>query len=127
MWTVRQNDDYIRRKKTFEKKRPRELMAVLDNLDTVLKSLNGGLKLEQVRTFGFAHHEPQGVLAVDQKGGGHGTKLAQTRLYVYANPKTQVMDLITIGDKGSQERDIQTCKEFMQELLEKESTPHEQE
>jgi hypothetical protein len=112
MWPLETTSEYQRRHKRFEKKRRRELAAVLENLDTLVTGLKEGLKLEQVRTFGFVHHEPHGVLAIDQKGG-HGAKLAQTRLYVYPEPKRQVIDVITLGDKTTQESDIRFCSEFV--------------
>ena len=53
-------------------------------------------------------------MAVDQKGGGGN--LAETRLYTYADDATKVLYLILIGDKGSQTKDIQACREFVREL-----------
>src|SRR5438128_2504602 len=73
------------------------LAALLDNLDTVIVGLNSGLKIEQVRTFGFTHSEPHGVFAIDQKGG-HGQGLTQMRLYVYPDahdPAGPVVHVIT--------------------------------
>ena len=77
---LQNTDEYERRQKQYQKKHPRELMAVLDNLDTYHKTLNSGVKPKQA-IFGFIHAEPLDVVAIDQKGGG--AKLAQTRLYVY--------------------------------------------
>lgn len=124
MWKLEPSDDYARDHRRYEKKRPRELVAVTDNLDTFFETLKGGAKLPQIK-FGFIHPEPQGVLAIDQKGGGKS--LAQTRLYIFPDPKTQVIHLIALGDKGSQSQDLQTCRNFMQELRQKETEHHEQE
>lgn len=127
MWKLEPNTEYEKKHKRYERKHARELAAVLDNLDTVMKGLNGGLKIEQIRTFGFVHNEPHGVLAIDQKGG-HGAGLAQTRLYVYPDqsmPGAPVMHVITLGDKGSQAADIQFCSEFVLSL--RESQSHEPE
>jgi hypothetical protein len=125
MWTIDPGPEYARRHKRLEKKRPREVAAVLDNLDTIMNGLNGGLKLEQVRLAGFIHAEPHGVWAIDQKGSPHG-KLAQTRLYVYANPKTCVVHLITLGDKQSQTEDIKTSSNFVMQLREEEEKAQEE-
>lgn len=124
MWKMQQGAaDYGRSQKWFEKKKPRELAAVLDNLDTFIKGLNEyGLKLEQVRTFGFVHAEPHGILAIDQKGGGRG--LAETRLYVYPNQQTETIYLVTLGDKGSQSGDIELCRNFIAELRTHETGTH---
>ena len=95
------------------KKRPRETKAVHDNLDTFFNALIAGAKPQQIKA-GFIHPEPCGVLAFDQKGGG--PNLAQTRLYVYPNATTEILHLITLGDKNSQRDDIQNCKAFVAEL-----------
>jgi hypothetical protein len=115
MWTIQPSAEYERRQKRFEKKRPNELRAVLDNLDTMIMGLKDGLKLEQVSSFGFVHHEPLGVLAIDQEGG-HGAKLAQTRLYVYPDTGEKVTHVITLGDKGTQADDIEFAKQFVQSI-----------
>jgi hypothetical protein len=69
MWEIKATDEYEKRLKHYRKKRPRELAAVLNNLDTYYKALSGGTKPKQV-TFGFVHAEPSDVIAIDQKGGG---------------------------------------------------------
>jgi hypothetical protein len=124
MWKLTEpTDEYQRRCKRFEKKKLKQFVAVLGNLDTLLKALNEGLTLEQVATFGFVHSEPKGVLAVDQKGGA---KLAQTRLYVYPDRKAQLIHLLTLGDKGTQKGDIEFCSDYVDTLSKREKA-HEPE
>lgn len=113
MWKVEPTDEFERRLRQFEKKRPRELAAVLENLQRYQDALNDGGRLETIK-FGFIHHEPKGVKAIDQKGGGN--KLKQTRLYTYAYVKGQTLYLITLGDKKSQPTDIQQCNRFVDGL-----------
>ncbi len=113
MWEVETTDEYDRRHRRYQKKRPRELKAILNNLDTYFETLKSGVKPQNI-FFGFVHHEPNGVRAIDQRGGG-GT-LAQTRLYVYPDEEAKVLHIITLGDKSSQDGDIQTSKQFMVEL-----------
>lgn len=114
MWSVEPSDEYLRRHKRFEKKRPRELAAMLHNLDVFTQALQSGAKPQNAK-FGFVHVEPLNVLAIDQKGGGAG--LAQARLYVYAHTETLTVHLLTIGDKQSQSDDIAFCKEYVTGLL----------
>ncbi len=76
-------------------------------------ALNQGAKLEQIK-FGFIHSEPRGVLAIDQKGGGAGLK--QTRLYTYPHRASQLVHLVTIGDKDSPKADIKYASEFVHRL-----------
>lgn len=127
MYSLQPSDEFLRRQKRFDKKHHDELLAVLDNLDTFKKGLDGGLKLEQVRNFGFIHVEPQRVLAIDQKGGGHGAKLAQTRLYVYVDKINLVIYLLTLGDKSTQHEDIKFSCDFAKELHKEEEDSHGQE
>jgi hypothetical protein len=113
MWQVSPEDDYCRCHKWYEKKRSRELKAVLTNLDTFLTALQSGAKVQQIKV-GFLHPEPCGVLAIDQRGAKGS--LAETRLYVFPDDDTETLHLLTIGDKNSQAADIQRCKEFVEGL-----------
>jgi hypothetical protein len=124
MWVIETTEGYDRRHKTYQKKHPQELQAVLDNLDTYFESLKLGVKPLQIK-HGFMHQEPLGVVAIDQKGGGKS--LAQTRLYVYPETEREVLYLITLGDKRSQKDDIKTCQAFVDQLRKETRTPDEQE
>lgn len=124
MWVIKRTDEYHRRSARYERKHPRELGAVLDNLDTFLRTLNNDVKPRQAK-FGFIHTEPSGVLAIDQKGGGPG--LAQTRLYVYPDEACKVLWLLTLGDKQTQSQDIKNCKAFVPQLLKPEGASDERE
>ena len=113
MWKLAATDGYERRHKRYVKDHPRELQAVLDNLDTYVQSLQAGVKPPQIR-HGFMHAEPLGVVAIDQKGGGKS--LAQTRLYVYPDTETETLHVISLGDKRSQADDIANCRTFVNDL-----------
>ncbi|HXD87643.1 MAG TPA: hypothetical protein VN641_14200 [Urbifossiella sp.] len=86
---------------------------MLDNLDTYVSSLQAGGKPHQIR-HGFMHGETHGAIAIDQKGASGKPK--QTRLYLYADADTQLLYLITIGDKQSQREDNAACRELIVEL-----------
>ncbi len=123
MWVLETTDEFVRRHKRFEKDSPRELKAVLDNLDTYFQSLIAGAQ-PLARAFGFLHTEPHGVLAIDQKGGGKS--LAQTRLYVYPDQKKKVLHVITLGSKRLQRADVQYCREFVNSMRDEEGENDEQ-
>jgi hypothetical protein len=124
MWKLETSEEYQRRHKRYEKDHPRELQAVLDNLDTYFKSLEEGVKPLQIK-HGFLHNEPLGVVAIDQRGGGKN--LAQTRLYVYPDTETEVLHVITLGDKRSQKKeDIPTCRLFVQRLRKERQVTNEE-
>jgi hypothetical protein len=124
MWKLVETEEYGRRFKRYAKDHPRELQAVLDNLDTYFQSLLGGIKPLQIR-HGFLHPEPQGAAAIDQKGGGKN--LAQTRLYVFPDPGTETLHMITLGDKRSQKADIATCRAFVDDLRKEKEKADEEE
>jgi len=113
MWNTHADDEYLSRVQKWPKKYHREYASVHRNPGTFLAALNGGAKLEQIK-FGFIHREPQGVLAIDQKGGGQSLK--QTRLYVFPHKASEVVHLIALGDKESQKADIQCASEFVSQL-----------
>jgi hypothetical protein len=113
MWTINPSELFQRRQKRWAKKHLRELSATLDNLDTYLEHLHAG-EPPQLIQLGFIHHEPEGVKAIDQKGGG--PNLAQTRLYTFPDENTHTLHLITIGDKHSQKADLKDCKVYMRQL-----------
>ena len=115
-WSLETTDTYERRYKEYEKKHPNELVAVTNNLDTYFKTLNQCGHPLQVKA-GFIHDEPDGIKAIDQKGGGQKVKLQQTRLYIYPHHDTRTVHLLTMGDKASQRADIRFCRACVREEI----------
>ena len=117
-WKAVECDDYLKRKKDFNKKWPQEMMAIAANLATLFQSLNAGVKPEQLKNFGFVHSEPLGILAITERGVSKGTKPKAIRLYVYADQKTETAHLMLIGDKQPQNQahDIKMCKKYVEDL-----------
>ncbi|HEY3965717.1 MAG TPA: hypothetical protein VGM05_14260 [Planctomycetaceae bacterium] len=122
MWNLNPLSDVPKRLDRFKKKWAHEMTNVFDNLDTVVEALNAGTKAEQLKQLGFVHSEPFGVLAIDQRGPGKGSKLKQFRLYVFPEEDAEQLHLITLGDKDSQQDDIKQAKSFAQGLLQKKIT-----
>lgn len=117
MWVVRPLPDLSQRVAKFKKKWEHEVVNVFDNLDTVFKSLAAGTRPMQIKQLGFAHSEPSGIIAIDQKGKGKGAKLKALRLYIYPEESSHVLHVITLGDKDSQSEDIKESVRFVQGLL----------
>lgn len=113
MWQIEPTTQWQKDARFYEKKRPNELAAVMRNLERYLKQLNLAPNSRAVSA-GYLHPEPMGILAIDQKGGGGN--LQETRLYTYADDVTQVVYLITIGNKDSQAGDIALSKDFVETL-----------
>lgn len=115
-WFIEDTEVYQRRHSEYEKKHHNELVAVADNLDTYFKTLNRLGHPLQVKA-GFIHNEPDGIKAIDQKGGGQKVKLQQTRLYIYPDIDTRTVYLLTIGDKTSQREDIKFCRDYVKKVI----------
>lgn len=109
MWQLEPTDQFLKDQQWYEKKRPRELAAILTNLERYMKHLNGSPNSRSFHA-GYLHNEAHGVVAVDQKGGGVG--LQETRLYTYADDKNKVLYLITIGNKDQQSSDVEFSRIF---------------
>ena len=109
-WGLVESPLFAGRFRRYQKKHGVETKAVLNNLDTLLKALQAGVKPSLIQA-GFIHREPQGVIAIDQKGATG--KPRQTRLYIYAVEIESRLHLITIGDKNSQKRDIDDCRKYV--------------
>jgi hypothetical protein len=113
MWDYEPTDEFSRRVKRFAKDHPRELTAVMTNLDRVQKSLREGANPFHL-PLGCIHGEQRGVLAVDQKGGGKN--LMQARLYIYLDRDSKMIHVITLGDKGTQRADVKFSSDFVESL-----------
>ena len=112
-WVLEVSPFFAGRFRRYQKKHSNETAAVMNNLDTYLRTLNMGVKPELIQA-SFIHREPQGAVAIDQKGVKGSPR--QTRLYVYSFVASTTLYLITIGDKNSQKRDIQDCRQFVTSL-----------
>ena len=112
-WMLEESTIFASKFKKYQKKHPNETAAVMNNLDTYVKTLNAGVKPALIKA-GFIHRETQGVIALDQKGAKGSPR--QTRLYIYTYEINNTVFLITIGDKNSQKRDIDDCRSFMKSI-----------
>lgn len=112
-WLLVPTGKYERDCRHFEKKHPAELLAALRNLSAYIKALTEAGNPLQVKA-GFIHDEPNGIKAIDQKGGKG--KLRQTRLYIYPHVEAGRVYLLGIGDKSRQRADIVTCCEFVNHI-----------
>ena len=105
-------------KKIMEEWPDAKIIIVTSFLDDekVYPALEAGAKPQQI-VGRFVHPEPKGVKALIQGGSGGGRgKLVVTRLYIFPAEPSEILHLITIGDKQSQHRDIQFCIQFVDSL-----------
>lgn len=118
-WQVVECDDYLKRKREFNKKWPEEMVAIATNLATLFHSLNLGAKPEQLKSLGFVRSEPLGILAISERGVSKGTTPKALRLYVYPDEKTETAHLMLIGEKQpqTQSRDIKLCRKYVESVI----------
>jgi hypothetical protein len=113
VWKIENSGFFESRFKKFQKKNPSEAVAVMTNLETYLQSLNLSKSPLAVK-IGFLHHEPEGMKAIDQKGGGKN--LMQTRLYVFPDVDTSILHVMSIGTKQNQGGDIGECRDYVRSI-----------
>jgi hypothetical protein len=109
MWKIETTTCWEKGNKHYTKKHDLELAAVLRNLQRYMTLLNAAKNSKCVQA-GYLHHEPGGVVAIDQKG--LGPNLQETRMYTYADDQEKILYLLKIGNKDSQHSDIEYCKDF---------------
>jgi hypothetical protein len=113
MWETEPTTAWEKDEKHYAKKRPKELAAILNNIGRYVKLIAASKNSRAVQA-GFLHPEPMGIMAIDQKGGG--PNLEETRGYTYADDEKKVLYLITLGNKSSQNSDIELAKVFVTSL-----------
>ena len=112
-WNIEPTEKFERLYKKYEKKQYEELVAVLNNLDTYHETLQHVSNPFNI-TSGFIHHEPKGIKAIDQTKADR--KLKETRLYVYPDPETKTLYLLTLGDKRTQKEDLKFCIDYVKNM-----------
>ena len=122
MWRIETTTSWDKDHKHYDKKHDSELAAVLRSLQRYLVLLNASKNSKCVQA-GYLHHEPGGVVAVDQKG--FGAILQETRMYTYADDQKKIIYLLKIGNKDSQHSDIEYCKGFGGQISDKPGMPED--
>jgi len=114
MWTLENLDQFHGRFKKFAKKNPGETAQVMDNLIAYQVSLDSGVKPMQLTGLTFVRNEGTDVHAIDQKPLGKG--FIALRLYVHPEEETEIIHVITLGDKKQQPGDIKDARQYVVKL-----------
>ncbi|NLX25719.1 MAG: hypothetical protein GXY61_07140 [Lentisphaerae bacterium] len=91
----------------------------MSNLETYFQVLRTTNNVQAANQQPFVHPEPEGMVAIDQRGAKVDRKkgkLKAVRLYVYATVINQTLYLLGIGDKDSQKQDIETCRAKVRQI-----------
>ena len=119
MWQIEKAIGFESRFKKFSKKHEIEASAALSNLQTYLAVLKETDNLQSANELPFIHAEPEGMVAIDQRGATvdrKKVKMKATRLYVYAAVINQTVHLLGIGDKDSQKQDIRIFRKKVKRI-----------
>ena len=92
--------------KRYRKRHPSEVASCFVNLGLVLDRLNFGIPFQNVE-YGFLRSEGEGIYRIGQPGIPHAK---ETRLYIYVHIVGSKIYTLTIGDKDTQQDDINRCK-----------------
>ena len=117
MWELKEDFADVTRLARYAKKHRAEYAACFDNLARLHTALNCGLTLQEC-TFGFFGSEGMDVYRIAQTGIANAH---ESRLYVYAKITGNEIQVLTIGDKQSQQRDVQWCHTKVAEIRTQES------
>lgn len=91
--------------KHMAKCHPKEMASCLENLDQVCTELNGGKKIGDI-AFGFFRSEKKGLYRIGQTKVKSAHEL---RLYVFPDERTRTLRILCLGDKNTQQDDINLC------------------
>lgn len=117
-WTIKESADYAKAKRGFAKACRPEVNAVIANIATIIRALDAGSKVEQIKKEnGFVHGEyPLDIISIDQTGHGKKSKPKALRAYVWASMSEKVLYVMILGDKSEQENDVRTCVATVREI-----------
>ncbi|MDA0750102.1 MAG: hypothetical protein O2964_05250 [Verrucomicrobia bacterium] len=117
--TIKPVEGFEEKLKSFRKRYPREVSVLFHNLKRYVKAIEG---LSDIKSFraGYLHPEGNGIVAIGQSSADKRLgPLAETRLYIHIRIRNNTVLLLTIGDKRSQQKGIQTSKKHITELKRK--------
>ena len=98
--------------KRFSGKHPCEFDSLFANLEKIMRLLRSGNKIGGFRV-GFFRSEGEGVYRIGQTGV---VSAKESRLYVYPDEQNYVMHVLTVGDKDSQQSDINDSKQLVNQI-----------
>ncbi len=96
----------------FHANHPREYASLFNNLQKVVRLLDGGAKLGSFQ-LGFFRSEGEGVYRIGQTAVPYAK---ESRLYVMPEETSRTIFLISIGTKETQSEDINSSKEIAREI-----------
>lgn len=112
MW--QQSSEYAEKGviKRFVKRHPREAMSCFENLRDVVAALDAGGEPMRL-PFGFYSSEGSEVYRIGQTGVKHP---CESRLYIYSCVINTTVYVLTMGDKTTQQDDVNRAKAMVKTI-----------
>jgi len=98
--------------KKFSGKHSAEFDSLFANLDKIMRLMRAGNKIGGF-SVGFFKSEGEGVYRIGQTGVPNAK---ESRLYVYPDEQNKLIYVLTVGDKDSQQNDINESKELVRKI-----------
>jgi hypothetical protein len=96
----------------FAKKHAAEYDSLFANLEKIMRLLRAGSKFGSF-SVGFFRSEGDGVYRIGQTGV---RSAKESRLYVYPDAPKNIMYVLAVGDKDSQQDDINEAKRTVKQI-----------
>ena len=93
--------------KKFSKKHREEYVSMFANLEKIMNLLRNGQKIGGF-SVGFFRSEGEGVYRIGQTGVASAK---ESRLYVFPDEQNRIMHVLNVGDKDSQQEDVNEAKQ----------------
>ena len=112
MWYTEDREAIRSGFKRVSKNYPEEYTACFANLEKILTILNSGNKISGFKV-GFFRSEGDGLYRIGQTGVKDAKEV---RLYVYPDTESEMMYVLSMGTKESQQNDIKEAKKRIKKL-----------
>lgn len=117
MWEIADPDDeaYFAARKKLEQRHPIEFAEAFKHLKELCHLLNSGLSLREALSLKWVHHKYH--FGMKSLAGGGRKGQATLRLYVFPDQKSQTIVVLGIGDKNTQDKDVNLAERTLTEYL----------
>lgn len=117
MWEVADPDDdaYRASLKRLERKHFAEFTEAFKHLKDLCHYLNAGMPVRDALGLKWVHHKYK--LGMKSLAGGGRKGQAALRLYIFPDAKHQVIVVLGIGDKSTQDKDVGKAEGVLAEYL----------
>lgn len=117
MWEILapEDDSYQACISRFRRKHAAEFAEVFKRLKLLCQCLDSGMTIRDALGLKWVHHKYR--LGMKSLAGGGRKGQATLRLYIYPNAKRRAIVILGLGDKSTQEKDVEKSEGALAEYL----------